>query len=137
MKVPTTGSPEPGQTEEVTVMDNDSRQVHEIASRVRRMRRAQDWTQVELAQHAGVAPGTVNSIENGRPVRPGNLRAVLDALHIPMPSAPEGNGTRLAMDMVQQWLTAMPETDRPEAIQALTRFTVLGEWRGYAGTADA
>lgn len=110
-----------------TVMEN--RQVHEIASRVRRMRRMNDWTQVELAQHAGVAPGTVNSIENGRPVRPGNLRAVLDALGIPLPTEPDDDGIQLAIDMVQRWLVAMDQADRAQAIQALTRFTVLGEWR--------
>jgi len=117
-------------------MEGDSRQVHEIASRVRRMRRMQEWTQVELARAAGVAPGTVNSIENGRPVRPGNLRAVLDALHIPMPSEPEDDGTGLAVDMVRQWLAVMDDAERVPAIQALTRFTVLGQWKGYARAPD-
>lgn len=111
----------------IATMEN--RQVHEIASRVRRMRRMQEWTQVDLAQQAGVAPGTVNSIENGRPVRPGNLRAVLDALGIPMPSEPEHDGIELAVEMVKRWLAAMDEEERVLAIQALTRFTVLGEWR--------
>lgn len=107
----------------------ESRQAHEIASRVRRARRMNEWTQVDLAEHAGVAPGTVNSIENGRPVRPGNLRAVMDALSIPLPSEPEDDAIQLAVDMVQRWLAAMDEADRSQAVQALTRFTVLGEWR--------
>lgn len=107
----------------------ETRQINEIATRVRRMRRMQEWTQTELAKHAGVAPGTVNSIENGRPVRPGNLRAVLDALNLSMPSEPEDDVIQLAVDMVHQWMAALDEADRAPAIQALTRFTVLGEWK--------
>lgn len=107
----------------------EERQMNEIASRVRRMRRMKDWTQNELAKDAGVAPGTVNSIENGRPVRPGNLRAVLDSLGLSLPTEPEDDVVQLAVDVVRQWMSALPESDRVTAIQALTRFTVLGEWR--------
>ena len=108
-----------------------NRQVDEIASNVRRARRLQDWTQAQLAEQAGVATGTVNRIENGMPVRPGNLRAVLDVLQIPQVSerADVDGGIELAVEMVRRWLEAMDEADRNLAVQALTRFTLLDQWR--------
>lgn len=109
----------------------ESGQMHDVAGQVRRSRKAREWTQTRLAMEARVAPGTVNSIENGRRVRPGSLRAVMGALDIPVPSEPQpaDGGIKLAMDLVRQWLTSMDESERAPAIQELTRFTVLGEWR--------
>lgn len=107
-------------------------QASDVGAQVRRARKSRDWNQNDLAREAGVAPGTVVSIENGRTVRPGNLRAVLDVLGIPpISDTPRtvDNGVKLALDLVQKWLEALPEESRPQAIQELTRFTVLGDWR--------
>lgn len=102
-----------------------------VGSQVRRARKSRDWTQNDLADAAGVAPGTVTSIEVGRNVRPGNLRAVLDALGIaPTSDEPRAvdDGIKLAVDLVQNWLEALPESARASAVQELTRFVVLTDW---------
>lgn len=110
----------------------DEQRAISVGSQIRRARKSHEWTQDRLAEESGVAPGTVNRIENGKPVRPGSLRAVLDALNIaPISETPRtlDNGVKLALELVQTWLEAMPETSRAHAIQELTRFTVLGDWR--------
>ena len=117
----------------------DEHQASSLGSQVRRARKSNEWTQAELADEAGVAPGTVNSIENARKVRPGNLRAVLDALGIPPISDTPHTvdaGIQLALDLVQKWLEALPDADRDAAIQELTRFTVLGEWQRSVAPRD-
>ena len=109
----------------------DDQTASTVGGQVRRARKTRGWTQGNLAEAAWVAPGTVTSVENDRKVRPGNLRAVLDALDIPpISDTPRtvDDGVKLALDLVQKWLEAMPESKRQQAIQALTRFTVLGEW---------
>ena len=109
----------------------DEHQASAIGSQVRRARKGQGWTQDQLADDAGVAPGTVVRIEGGKKVRPGSLRSVLDALGIPpisdVPKTVDG-GIRLALDLVEKWLAAMPESRRQDATEALIRFTVLGDW---------
>lgn len=121
----------------------DEHQAISVGGQVRRARKSHEWTQGTLAEKAGVAPGTVNSIENGRNVRPGNMRAVLDALGIPpIVDTPQtvDDGIKLALELVQKWLEALPDNQRDAAIQELTRFTVLGEWErrhSVDGTAKA
>jgi transcriptional regulator with XRE-family HTH domain len=107
-----------------------------IATQVRRARKSNDWTGEQLASRAGVAGGTIVRIENGRPVRPGNLRAVLDALGMTdllEPPEEMDNGVQLALDLVQKWLTAIEDpAERDRAVQELTRFVVLRD-RGPLG----
>lgn len=115
----------------------DEHQAIAIGSQVRRARKAHDWTQGQLATEAGVAPGTVVSVELGKNVRPGSLRSVLDALNIPpISDAPKtvDNGVKLALDLVEKWLAAMPESRRLAATEALIRFTVLGDWTSNDST---
>ncbi len=106
----------------------DSEQAAQVGAQVRRARRAHDWTGKQLADAAGVAPGTVVSIENGRPVRPGNLRAVLDALEMaPLAETHRDvdENVRLALDIVEKSLMAIPTGERDEATRALIRYMTL------------
>lgn len=99
-----------------------------IGAKVRRARKAKGWTLVDLAEAAGVATNTANAVELGRKVRPGNLRAVLEVLELPTeqsdPTEIDG-GVRLAMDLVQKWLEALPKEERVQKVQELTRFIML------------
>ena len=103
-------------------------QMASIAGQVRRSRKAMGLTVKGLAEKAGVADGTITRIETGQKVRPGNLRAVLDALDI-VPTAtvgaPTPDNVQLAMDLVKKWLLAMPEGERDHAVQELTRWIVI------------
>lgn len=106
----------------------DAEQAAQIGAQVRRARRAHDWTGNQLADEAGVAPGTVVRIENGRPVRPGNLRAVLDALKIPPLAQTHrevDENVKLALDIVEKSLMALPDDQRDEATRALIRYMTL------------
>lgn len=106
-----------------------NQQMTDLGVRVRAARKAQGWTLADLASHAGVAPNTANNVELGRGVRPGNLRAVLDAVGIePTALAPDvdsDEGVQLAVDLVRQWLLAMDEPDRTRAVHELTRWVLL------------
>ena len=106
----------------------DDEQAAKIGAQVRRARRAADMTQDDLAEAAGVAPGTVNRIENGRSVRPGNLRAVLDALAIPpvaeTPRQVDEN-VKLVLDIVEKSLMALPVEERDAAVRDLIRYMTL------------
>lgn len=84
---------------------------------------------MQLAAEAGVAQGTVVSVENGRKVRPGNLKAVLDALEVTVASedtSPD-ESVQLALDLVSKWLMAMEPAQRSHAVNDLVRFTMLGQ----------
>jgi len=102
--------------------------VDDIAAQVRRARRAKGWTGAQLAEAAGVAGGTIVRIENGRDVRPGNLRAVLDALELTVqaeePIREGDEDARFAVELVQKWIEALDPEERHEAIRDLTRFVV-------------
>lgn len=104
-------------------------QMASIGAQVRRARKARGWTTLQLAHEAGVAQGTVVSVENGRKVRPGNLKAVLDALQVQVatddPTLDES--VTLAVDLVRKWLLAMPAAERSHAVNDLVRFTMLGQ----------
>lgn len=106
-----------------------NQQMTDLGVRVRAARKAQGWTLADLASHAGVAPNTANSVELGRGVRPGNLRAVLDAVGIEpfavTADVDPDEGVQLALDLVRQWLLAMDETDRTHAVHELTRWVML------------
>lgn len=65
------------------VGDVDEQQRARVGAQVRQARKAVGLTQLQLAERAGVAGNTVIRVEAGEKVRPGNLRAVLDALGIP------------------------------------------------------
>jgi transcriptional regulator with XRE-family HTH domain len=103
-------------------------QMASIAAQVRRARKAAGHTVKGLAEVAGVADGTITRIETGQKVRPGNLRAVLDALGIQptaVTSGPTPDNIQLAMDLVKKWLMAMDEGERDHAVQELTRWIVI------------
>lgn len=107
----------------------DEQQMAATASQVRSARKAQGWSQSDLAGQAGVAPGTVVRIENAKGVRPGNLRAVLDALGI-QPTSGEAKqrdgGVQLALDVVEKWLLAIEDDkERDRAVQELVRFVMV------------
>lgn len=110
-------------------MDHEQ-QAAAIGAKVRRARKAKNWTLEDLAHAAGIATNTANAVELGRKVRPGNLRAVLDALEMSPeqrttdPTEIDG-GVRLAMDLVQKWLEALPREERVQKVQDLTRFIML------------
>ena len=103
-------------------------QVASTGAQVRRARKARGWTTQELADQAGVAQGTVTRIENGRPTRPGNLKAVLDALNLEpahLADIQPDEAVSLALDLVSKWLMAMPADERNHAVHELTRWIVL------------
>lgn len=106
-----------------------NQQLEDLGARVRAARKAQGWTIAELASRAGVAPNTANSVELGRGVRPGNLRAILDAVGIEpeavSSSVDPDDGVQLALDLVRQWLLAMDEPERTKAVHDLTRWVLL------------
>ena len=106
----------------------DEQQQASVGAQVRRARKASGLTVKGLAEKAGVADGTITRIETGQKVRPGNLRAVLDALDIP-PVSETARATpdnvQLAMDLVKKWLMALPEDQRDHAVQELTRWIVI------------
>ena len=103
-----------------------------VAGLVRRARRSRSWTQDDLAHEAGVAPGTVGSIELGKKVRPGSLRAVLDALALSPDAMDDAGGAddpttadvQLVLDVVRKFLEGKQGEDRTAAVHALIRWTV-------------
>lgn len=63
----------------------DAVQREGVGARVAALRRDRGWSQVRLAEEAGVSENTVISIELGkRNTHPEKLRAVLDALGVPL-----------------------------------------------------
>lgn len=106
----------------------NAEQAAKVGAQVRRARKANDWTGEQLAEAAGVAGGTIVRIENGRPVRPGNLRAVLDALNIPPSSETPvdvDENVRLALDIIEKSLSALPPEKRDEKVRDLIRYVTL------------
>lgn len=105
----------------------DAVQAAQVAALVRRARRSRQWTGEELAAAAGVAPGTVVRVENGRAVRPGSLRAILDTLGVAPPQVeqPADSRVQLALDLTRKYLEALPESELDAAVMELTRFLVL------------
>lgn len=106
----------------------DERQRQSLAAQVRSARRSRGWTQDELAEQAGVAPGTILRLEKALGVRQGNLRAILAALDIPPLHLSEPGadpGVDLAKDLVEKWLLAMEPDERNTAIQELTRWIMI------------
>jgi len=94
---------------------------------VRLARKQRGWSAATLAQEAGVAPNTVSAIENGKPVRDGNMRKVLDALGIvPEQEAREEypEAIELVRVMVGEALLVLPEKDRRELADAITRVVI-------------
>lgn len=102
-----------------------------IGTEVRNARKSKGWTNAQLADAAGVAPNTVSAIENGKNVRPGNLRAVLDALGIEPTTAGASysDDVELIRDMVGQWLLALPDSERKDAQGELMRFVLARKTR--------
>lgn len=107
----------------------DAQQAAKLGAQVRRARRAHDWTQAQLADEAGVAGGTIVRIETGKNVRPGNLRAVLDALDIPpLSESSEQRPTNVqtALDVVENWLISIDDpAERDNAVMDLVRYATL------------
>lgn len=52
--------------------------------RLRAARVAQGWSQLDLADKAGVRQGTISNVENGKGCRPSTLRHISLALSIPL-----------------------------------------------------
>src|SRR5689334_16600154 len=102
----------------------DATQALRIGTEVRNARKSKGWTNAQLAEAAGVAPNTVSAVENGKTVRAGNLRAVLDALDIEPTTAGASysDDVELIRDMVGQWLLALPDNERKDAQGELMRF---------------
>lgn len=108
----------------------DERQAAQIGAQIRQARKAREWTQEQLAEQAGVAKKTVTAMENGRNVRPGNLRAVLDALGIPPLSEQQSDQDEAAADIellhtiLAQWLRGQSADQRARSIRDIMRFVV-------------
>lgn len=104
-------------------------QIADVAAQVRRARKARGLTVKEMAREAGVADGTITRVETGQKVRPGNLRAVLDALGItaaPIGGTPAPEDVQLALDLVEKWLLAVPVgEDRERAVRELIRWITI------------
>lgn len=107
----------------------DAQQAAKLGAQVRRARKAHDWTQAQLADEAGVAGGTIVRIETGQNVRPGNLRAVLDALGIPPLSETSGKrptNVQTALDIVENWLKSIDDpAERDHAVMDLIQYATL------------
>lgn len=104
----------------------DDKQAAALGAQVRQARKQHVWTVQELADRAGVAKNTVTAVELGRNVRPGNLRAVLDALGIEPLVTEVKDGypedVQLILDVIGQWLRAKDEDQRTNAIRKLMMF---------------
>lgn len=119
------------------MVTTDAETAGRVGAQVRRARKARGWTDNDLAEAAGVAPGTIVRIENGRPVRPGNMTAVLNALEIPPISetARTVDATvKLALDVVETALMAIPEDRRNEAVHNLIRYITQQQASGDLGS---
>lgn len=92
--------------------------------RVKNSRKSRGWSAARLASEAGVAPNTVSSIENGKTVRDGNLRKVLDVLGIE-PEVSESkvypDDIDLLLHFVGEYLEQVPLGERREIGDAITR----------------
>jgi transcriptional regulator with XRE-family HTH domain len=104
----------------------DPKQAATIGAQVRQARKQRGMTVQELADAAGVAKNTVTGVELGRNTRPGNLRAVLDALGIEPLVAQIKDGypddIQLILDVIGQWLRGKDEAARTRSIRALMMF---------------
>lgn len=105
----------------------DDQQRAQVGAQVRRARKSRGWNMKELAAEAGVAEGTVVSVENGRRVRPGNLKAVVDALGLVVAPAERtvNDKAELAADIVRKWMEALPVEEQDDALNDLIRHTLL------------
>ena len=89
-----------------------------LALTIQRARKARGWSQARLAEAAGVSTNTVGSVELAKPVRKGNLRAILDALDMTpeamdAPKAADAPtevepDVQLVLDVVRKYLEGRP-----------------------------
>lgn len=112
----------------------DAQQAARLGAQVRQARKRHPWTVRELAEAAGIAPNTVTAIEAGKNVRPGNLRAVLDALGIDPLSSDDSASSAdqdiaLAQSIIAQWLRRQSADDRREMIRGLMRMVAADDTR--------
>jgi transcriptional regulator with XRE-family HTH domain len=107
-----------------------------VVHRERRM-----WTQVRLAEEAGVSPTTVSGIENGRISRPhfGTLRKLAGALGVEpqeLLSAPGGVGDAAPTDLSLEWAMSSGEAEFERGLEGASieglssLFRELGEEQG-------
>jgi transcriptional regulator with XRE-family HTH domain len=54
--------------------------MEDVAGRIRKARVARDWTEIELAEHAGVSRPTVARVERGDDISTATLAKVAGAL---------------------------------------------------------
>jgi transcriptional regulator with XRE-family HTH domain len=101
-----------------------------IAAQVRRARKSQGLSQEKLAELAGVAPGTISALEQGKKVRPGNLHAIRTTLGLPdgndepAPDDERAQKIALAHDMLDKWIGALPPEGIDAAINDFARWVV-------------
>ncbi len=107
-------------------------QAVQIGQQIRAERKRQGLSAATLAERAGVAPNTISSIENGKTVRDGNLRKVLDALQFEPQSrqgAPYPDSVEMVRVFVTQYMLATPEAERADVADDIVRL-LLARPRG-------
>ncbi|MFC8596819.1 helix-turn-helix domain-containing protein [Isoptericola sp. NPDC057191] len=72
---------------------SDSAQMAEIARRIRAARTACGWSQIELAERAGVSRPTVARVEAGGDVNTAKLIPIAAALDLVFETKPEGTSS--------------------------------------------
>ena len=102
-----------------------------IAAQVRSRRKSMGWSQEELAKRAGVAAGTVSSLEQGKKLRPGNLHAIRTTLGLPdgdgeqePADSPRAAKIRFMHELVDKWLDARPDEDLESEAEEFTRWVM-------------
>lgn len=97
----------------------------ELARMIKAERQARNLSQTELAATAGVAKNTVIALEKGRPVRLGNLRAVVDALHLEV-VAPATQSPKVAtvLDMLARYLSGLDPEAADEVAADLMAYVI-------------
>ena len=81
------------------------------------------WTQVRLAEEAGVSPTTVSGIENGRISRPhfGTVRKLAVALKVePEDLLPRPGGRRVPARLSLEWSMASDDEEFERELEAAT-----------------
>lgn len=89
-------------------------------------REAHGWSQAELAERTGFTDNTIRKVERGERVRPGTLRAILDAVGIePVAEVHARVGfpadVQVVLDLVGMYLVALPEEERAAVAYSITR----------------
>ena len=87
------------------------------------LRETRMWTQVRLAEEAGISPTTVSGIENGRISRPhfGTVRKLAVALEVePEDLLPRSGGRRVPARLSLEWSMASDDEEFERELEAAT-----------------